>query len=329
MGSSSSKVGIQTYSYSDIASTALFNVASTCKSNVNSNQNVDISGSTINGVRIILSAKQRLECLSTITSDTTFENKFDNEMNNIVKQHNSAAIASSKTVSEMKTEIKTKMSQILESNTSTELFGSSTQNQLVGIKDSVITNSDIILQADAFIKTVSTVLSNAGMTGEVKVTYKTDSDNTGSNVVSDLGNNIKDVLNNTTDKVTGTVDGAVDVVGDTAGGIVDTAKTAVSGILKIVGSPMFLIIVAIIIVVVLYLYLKSPTSPIGAMGMMNSMGAPPNLGPMGSAMMGMNFANQAMQQPQQKQTLNYSPYSQQYDYAPGGNDYLNAPNRQR
>lgn len=325
MGSSSSKVGVQTYAYADIASTALFNVASTCKYSANSNQNVDISGSTISGVRIILSAKQRLECLSTISSDNTFDTKFDNEIDNLVKQHTSSAIASTKTVSEIKTEIKTQMSQILESRSSSELFGSSTQNQLVDIKNSVITNSNIILQADAFIKTVSTVLSNAGMKGEVKVTYATESDNTNTNVVSDLGNNLKDVINNTTDKTAETIGGAVDVVGDTAGGIVDTAKTAITGVLDIVGSPMFLIIIAVIIIVVLYLYMKSPTNPVGAMNMMNTMGP----GAMHPAMMGLNMASQMMHQPQygyqQPQQYSYPSSS----YSQDDHDYPSAPPRRR
>jgi hypothetical protein len=284
MGASSSKIGVKTYSYNDISSTALFNVASSCKGSANSYQEVNIDGSTISNSRIIATAKQRLECLSTVSSDQKFDNNFKNELDNLMKQHASVAIGASKSATEIQNDIITQMKSIMESNTSSDLFGSTTQNQIIGLKDSVVTNSDIIQQADAFVKTVSTVLSQAGMKGDVTVKYKNQSDNTSSNAVSDLGNNVKDVWNNAIDKGTGVIGKGVDVVGNTAEDVVDTAKTAVTGVLDIVGSPFFLIIVAVIVIVLIYLYLsKSPAGMAMGMGMgsMGAMGGPMGMG-MGS-----------------------------------------------
>lgn len=296
MGSSSSKMGVQTYSYNDISSTALFNVASSCKGSANSNQEFNFEGTTITNSRIIATAKQRLECLSTVSSDQKFDNNFQNELDNLIKQHSSVAIGSSKTATEIKNEIVTQMRSVMESNTSSELFGSTTQNQVINMKNMVVTNSDLIQQADAFVKTVSTVLSQAGMKGEVAVKYKNEGDNTATNAVSDLGNNVKDVWNNAIDKGTGVIGKGVDVVGDTAGGVVDTAKTAVTGVLDIVGSPFFLIIVAVIVIVLIYIYLSK--SPAGmAMGMGSGMGVP-----------GMGAPGMAMGQ--------YSPYPQYGPPAP-------------
>lgn len=270
MGASSSKAKVRTYSYSEIAAAALYSVSSTCKGSTSSNQELDISGSTISGSVIRLSAKQRLECLSTVSADSSFDSKFQNAVDNLVKGHSTAAIGSSKNSTDVKNEIVSKMNQTMESHSSSELFGSSAQAQLVKITNATITNSTIDIQADSFVKVVSEILSKNGVKGEVTVEYKSDSDVTAGNAVTDLGDNAERAFSDAT-KVAGS---AVTAVGDTAGGIIGVADGAVSGVLDIVGSPMFMIIAAVIVIAIIFIYLKSPTNPMGAMGALGAMSAP-------------------------------------------------------